>query len=334
MCDEELPTTPNDQLLSLFNRHQNLVHEVGPLGRGVAFIELEICEAITQAGRHEPYIELGERNKWPKEIDYASLPARIIKLKASLLEMIQKVDVLKNSIVWQNFLDNIGHNVFKFSKAKSKISFMSALYGRRCGYYGPKDEFLINSTILRVLSRSDEDLGYQLYDTISSIVDEDQEKYDRYDDASNLIPLKTSWLLSLFHRDITIEEATHLQTESNNFGEVMQPDDDDPVVEDLHRANIRAMEKDKNPFFSQPPRHRKPTFANDPAANVEKPKPRPKPKPKTKSGSSKTITLYDFEEPKPQKKTPKKNAAPKEGTSEQPPAGGYGTRSKLIKTAL
>lgn len=124
---------------------------------------------------------------------------------------------------------------------------------------------------MRLLSHEEETFTCQLYNTLSTIIDEDPDKFDEYDETSDVIELKdfvsfiltpfTASLLIAEDRDISLEDATDVQEESNNFGDMMQPDDDDPEIHELHRLNIRAMKNSSNPFFSQPPRYRKPTFA-------------------------------------------------------------------------
>lgn len=136
--------------------------------------------------------------------------------------------------------------------------------------YGPKGEFLINSTILRMLARDDDnedELSFTLYTTLATIIDDNRDSFDKYDETSNLITLKdfisfiltpfTASLLIAEDRDIDLSDATDVQDASNKFGDMCQPDDDDPsgVIEDLHRENIRAMRTQKT--SSQPPRYRK-----------------------------------------------------------------------------
>ncbi|KAJ7497796.1 hypothetical protein B0H11DRAFT_2384520 [Mycena galericulata] len=245
--------------------------------------------------------------------------------------MIQDPDVLQTSFIWNDFISRIDSQIFKFASSASKLAFTDALYGRRCGYYGPKGEFLINSTLLRILSKEEEALSYKLYDTLSSIIDEAPDSFDEYDDTSNLIALKdfaafiltpfTAALLIAEDRNISLEDATDVQDASNNFGDTMQPDDDDLTIEDLHRKNIRAMSKANNPFFSQPPGYRKPAFLNSKSQLKEsKPKPKgtgkPAPKPKNTNGKNK---------PAGKAKIPKNNPSQDNNVST---VGGYGTRSK------
>ncbi|KAJ6595010.1 hypothetical protein DFH09DRAFT_1412818 [Mycena vulgaris] len=296
LCDEALPENPDPALLSLFNKRQDLVHKAGATGAGVAWIDLQICDAIGKANKRESFLKDGEEHAWPTTIDYAALHGRILALDTQILRMIEDPIVLDNSPIWEFFLQNIGCNIFAFSKSKSKLLFADALDGRRCGYYGPKGELLINSTIIRMLALKEDDLGDKLYETLVTIVKENPDVFDKYDEDSALISIKdfVSFILTPFavtlliseDKGLSYEDATSERNASNMFGEHMQPEADDPVIEDLHRANIRAMSGLENPFFSQPPRHRKSHLAS---------KPKSKPKPKQKKEI--TLSLDDFPEP-------------------------------------
>ncbi|KAJ7719795.1 hypothetical protein DFH07DRAFT_784562 [Mycena maculata] len=312
--------------------------------------------AITQEKHSEKYIELGKQNQWPQIIDYNTVPARILKLKDSLLK-IQDPDVLQTSFIWNDFISRIDSQIFKFASSAST----DALYGRRCVYYGPKGEFLINSTLLRILSKEEEALSYKLYDTLSSIIDEAPDSFDKYDDTSNLIALKdfvafiltqfTAALLIAEDRNISLEDVTDVQDASNNFGDMMQPNDDELTIEDLHRKNIRAMSNANNPFFSQPPRHRKPAFLGlqieakpleiNSKSQLKESKPKPKGTGKPKAKPKGLLSLDDFLEPAPKPKNtngknkpagkakiPKKNPSQDNNVST---VGGYGTRSGKSK---
>ena len=219
-------------------------------------------------------------------------------------------------------------------------SSITALVNLSSPSYGPKGEFLINSTIVRILS-TEESLEIQLFDTLQTIIDTNPNAFGDYDVTSDLIPLKDfiSFILTPLaaailieeDKDLTLEEGINMRDDSNRFGDITQPEDDDPdgVIDDLHRANIRAMGS-SNPFFSQPPRHRKPAlpvcclliygihimrllqshFPELEPLDVEEKvsshllsyyclmslqKPI-KPKPKFHGGANKTITLDDFTE--------------------------------------
>jgi hypothetical protein len=97
----------------------------------------------------------------------------------------------------------------------------------------------------------------------------DANLFDTYNETSNLIELKDfiSFILTPFitalliaeDMDISIDQAHDIRDDSNEFGDIMQPDDDGDggTLEDLHRANIRAMKGRHNAFFSHLPRNRK-----------------------------------------------------------------------------
>ncbi|KAJ6488355.1 hypothetical protein DFH09DRAFT_1339261 [Mycena vulgaris] len=218
LCDEALLENPDPALLSLFNKRQDLVHKAGAAGAGVAWIDLQICDAIGKANKRESVLKDGEEHAWPTTIDYAALPA-----------------------------------------------------------YGPKGEFLISSTIIRMLALKDDDLGNKLYETLVTIVKENPDVFDKYDEDSALICIKDffSFILKPFAATLLISEDKGLSYEdaisernaSNVLGELMQSEVDNPVIEDLHRANIRVMRGHENPFFSQPSRHRKSHLAISPAIN-------------------------------------------------------------------
>ncbi|KAJ7123022.1 hypothetical protein C8R44DRAFT_876211 [Mycena epipterygia] len=139
--------------------------------------------------------------------------------------------------------------------------------------YGLKGEFLINSTILCMLT-GDEDyedeLSFTLYSTLATLIDNDRTKFDKYDETSKLITLKdfisciitpfTASLLIAHDRDIGLNDAIDVQDASNKCGDMCQSDDDDPsgAIDDIHRRNIRAMRAQKT--SSQPPRYRKSTL--------------------------------------------------------------------------
>ncbi|KAJ7648338.1 hypothetical protein DFH06DRAFT_1423943, partial [Mycena polygramma] len=126
----------------------------------------------------------------PQTDDSDDAEIRILLLATQIVPMIRNASVLGESAVWDNFLKGINSNIFKFCNAESKLEFTYALYARRCGYYGPKGEFLINSTIVRMLSKNEHNLGNELYDTLSELVVDDPERFDDYDETSNLIDLK------------------------------------------------------------------------------------------------------------------------------------------------
>ncbi|KAJ7743275.1 hypothetical protein DFH07DRAFT_943211 [Mycena maculata] len=300
-CEDPLPEMPVQHILSLFARHQHLISEVGPTGPRIAFSKLQICTALTQEKHRAKYI-----------VNYESLPARIFK-----------AEDLQDSSVWNNFLRDIDQKIFAFSRATSKMSFTYALYGRRCGYYGPKGEFVINSTLMRLFASKEEDLSFQLFDTLSTIVDKNPDSFDEYDETSDLISLKdfTSFILTPFAASvliaddggITFEEAVDVLDNSNNYGDMMQADLDDPVLDEIHRKNMCAIQQDQK--ISQPPHHsHRKLLSSFPEPPIT-PKIESKPSQiQSKPKMNATISLKDFAEPAPKAKN-KNISEPKIGKS-------------------
>ncbi|KAJ6564124.1 hypothetical protein B0H19DRAFT_1067715 [Mycena capillaripes] len=310
-----------------------LVQEVGRVGPGVSFLELQICAAITQEKKRDQYAALGRQNDWPDTIDYTNVRNRILEFRSSLLRMIKNPSVLKESSDWTNFLNRIKYQIFEFSAASSieKMNAYRTLYAQRCGY-----------------------LANKLSETVHALIADEPEDFDDYDETSNLIELKDfiSFVLMPFvaalliadDRGITLEEARDVRDNSNAFGDVIQPGDDDPddEIDLLHWENIRAVKGTTNEFFSQPPRFRN-KASNLPLAppktepDVKQIKTKNNPatqsnlKPAPASTKSKaTISIADFKEPrKKEKKAPtKKETRPKAEAKPNPIKSNYGTRSK------
>ncbi|KAJ7044459.1 hypothetical protein C8F04DRAFT_1356929 [Mycena alexandri] len=257
---------------------ENLRFKVGSQGSGVSILNLEICAAITEENKKDGYLRLGARNQWPVDIDFSATVPRILELKELMLDMFRSQQTLQNSLVFQHFLTNIGYKLFRLAISQSKARFNNAVLGRRCGNeldhvscnklpltsssYGPKGDFVITSTIYRMLSTEDEQLETDLCSTRSAIISEDPDVFDGYDASSNLISIKdfvsfilTPYIASLLiseDQDIDLEEATKVLAQRNDFGDLLQREDDnDPATDTIHRTNIRAMKGGNNHFFAQ-----------------------------------------------------------------------------------
>lgn len=108
-------------------------------------------------------------------------------------------------------------------------------------------------------------LSTTLFDTLYGIVLADMNLFDHYNETSNLIELKdfisfiltpsVAAILIAEDMDIPIDQAHDVRDDRNEFGNVMQPDDDGDGgnLEDLHWA----MNSRQNAFFAHLPRHRK-----------------------------------------------------------------------------
>ncbi|KAF8166328.1 hypothetical protein K438DRAFT_1775212 [Mycena galopus ATCC 62051] len=146
-------------------------------------------------------------------IDYALLVKCTQRLCPYLISMIKDESVLVNSDIWSTFLESIDYKIFEFGAADSVLGYTHALFARRAGYYGPKGQFVLNSTINR------------LQDFVSFI----------------LVPF-TATLLIAEDLDLDLEDAAKIRSASNEYGDVLQPDNgDDDIIKRLHEDNIEAM---------------------------------------------------------------------------------------------
>ncbi|KAJ7707286.1 hypothetical protein B0H16DRAFT_1746507 [Mycena metata] len=309
-CDEEIPPTPNTHLLTLFRRCDTLIDKVGPQGKGVAHLELTICAAITQEKSIGPLTQRAVDNQWLTEPDFSALPARIRKFSTKLYQMMEDPSVLQDFAVWRNFRLNIGGGIFRFSKAVSKADFIYATLGKRCGYYGPKGESVINACLITMLSKHEDALAYALFDTLHDIVLANPRQFDAYDESSNLLLLEDFifYILTPFAANLLIAEdlkidvvdADDVRTTSNDYGEALHPDDQEideerppspkvpKVIKTEKRARFVVKDADKVPEKSpKPPQS---TFKSGSA------KPAVKSNEVKGNGGKRAFSLTDFEE--------------------------------------
>ncbi|KAJ7028858.1 hypothetical protein C8F04DRAFT_1398724 [Mycena alexandri] len=348
VCDEEIPATPNKRLSSLFRRRDELITKVGPRGEGVEPLELQICAAITQ----EKTIGTLERsaidNCWNTSPDFAGLPRRIHKFAQTLYDMVQDPTVLEKSVMWRNFRSNIGGRIFHFSNSTSKVSFTYAILGRRCGYYGPKGQSIINASLLDMFSKHEESLSNSLFETLHDIVLVNPRLFDAYDETSNLVDLETflCFLLTPFTAnllisedlDIDVTEADDVRNESNDYGEAMHPEDDEdadvpppspkPNPKHVKRETpqnslkrLRFISEDVEEFLH-------PDQSNTASSSKWT---------QTNDKKRTALSVDDFEEPRPKKQIklekPKAKAVERKPKGEpsvkkEPIKSNYGTRSK------
>jgi len=127
-----------------------------------------------------------------------------------------------------------------------------------------------------MLPDDDDSLENALYVTLHAAIMKVEDKLDKYDVTSNLIPLKdfipfvltpfVATLLIAEDKNLNLEDAVKELDASNEFGQVVHADDDlDEDIQILHQANIRAVmhrqhEVYSAPPFSQPPRHNRKKF--------------------------------------------------------------------------
>ncbi|KAJ7820629.1 hypothetical protein B0H14DRAFT_2599813 [Mycena olivaceomarginata] len=118
--------------------------------------------------------------------------------------------------------------------------------------------------------------------------------------------------------NMNLDEAHDVRDASNEYGDVFQPDNDDELVDTLHRENIKAMQGTTNVFFSQPPpRRKKPTEVPSTTLDVLE-KPPANPSRLRKAGM---LTLDDFPEPVPKVKKSENNRESEDETGTEKPDG-------------
>ncbi|KAJ7754328.1 hypothetical protein DFH07DRAFT_959777 [Mycena maculata] len=176
---------------------------------------------------------------------------------------------------------------------------------------------------MRLFASKEEDLSFQLFDTLSTIVDKNLDSFHEDDETSDLISLKdfTSFILTPFaasvliadEHGITLEEAVDILDNSNNYGDMMQADLQDPMLDKIHRKNMHAIQQDQK--ISQPPRYRK-LLSSFPEPSII-PKIESKPsQTQSKPKMNATMSLKDFTEPAPKAKN-KNVSEPKKGKSKK-----------------
>ncbi|KAJ6484598.1 hypothetical protein C8R45DRAFT_931046 [Mycena sanguinolenta] len=165
-CLDDMPEEPNQRLLSLFSQRETLIRAGQTWAPGLEFASLQICAAICQEDKLEPYFELGRRNGWPRTIDCTALVSRVLSLHEHLSAMIKHKELLMKSTIWHSFLESINFEIFTFSRSSRKSDYTYAMYARRCGYYSVKGAFLINSTIQRALADNENTLGNEYGDVM------------------------------------------------------------------------------------------------------------------------------------------------------------------------
>ncbi|KAF8214661.1 hypothetical protein K438DRAFT_1955713 [Mycena galopus ATCC 62051] len=179
--------------------------------------------------------------------------------------MIYDGSTLVKSDVWTAFIEAIDRKIFEFSVAKSALGYTHALFARCAGYYGPKGEFILNSTIIRMLADEQDSLAGSLHRTVHDIIMADVDSFDEYDGDSELISLQDfiSFILVPFAAalliaedfDIDLEDADNIRDASNEYVDALQPDNDiDKILENLHEKNINTMKDFRSDFLVQRPR--------------------------------------------------------------------------------
>ncbi|KAJ6498414.1 hypothetical protein C8R47DRAFT_1259946 [Mycena vitilis] len=366
MCSDRLPSEPVPRILSLFNRLKTLTDTGGPSAKGVYFIHLEICQAITLEKRRKTILRLGKERRWPEEMDWDSIQYRIAAFKPEIVRLFKNSARLEANPIWRSFLLDINYELLEFCQSHTKQEFKAALMGKRCGYYGPQGEFLIYSCLLRLLSELDEDedlLEVRLTATIHAIVvegvDSESFHYDENDilTANYLCPedfirfilvpyIASALILEDQHWLQSLQDASFERLNSQEYGELVFPeniDGDRDNLDRIHQQNmvvinanteaklVRNGQREK-PSSVAPPKHRKHADENPGPLKIRIPLP--------KKIQDQEITLKDFPSPSPSKPKQKPKAKPKKKQVKEVKTKGqkneiistYGTRSKKHAT--
>ncbi|KAJ7500256.1 hypothetical protein B0H11DRAFT_1909218 [Mycena galericulata] len=230
-CKDVVPADIPPSVLALFAQKRDLVHKDGPEAPGCAQLTKQNCQAFKMESMYTRRLTQAKDAGWPISIDFEELPPGISALSPSLSTLLFNSTVLSRSPVWNKFLDRIGFKVFAFSRSSNR--FDNGHLG--CGYFGPKGQNIIESTLQALSKNDDEDtMSNDLYATLSQLLDT-PKPWDQYDETSNLIfPRKFSKLFNGY-----------------------LPEKVDIVVA-------------ANPESSQPPRHRKPAVSLKPTAREKK----------------------------------------------------------------
>ncbi|KAJ6474250.1 hypothetical protein C8R45DRAFT_1217364 [Mycena sanguinolenta] len=170
------------------------------------------------------------------ELSTTLLWCRVLSLYKHLSTMIKHKELLVKSTIWHLFLDSINSEIFTFSSSSRKSDYTYAMYAGRCGYYGVKRAFLINSMIQRTLETMKMLLGMH-----STTLCTDLSVMTANDMMTDI--------------NVDLDEAEDICDASNEYGDVMQPDNgDDWLLEDLHEQNLHEIGSPG--VFLRPPHYR------------------------------------------------------------------------------
>jgi hypothetical protein len=116
--------------------------------------------------------------------------------------------------------------------------------------------------ISRLFLGDEDKFSYALYSTLESLVSADPDRFDDYDTESELLELEdiirfvltptvAMWLISE-DLDIEFDVAEDAREASGDFGEIMQPEDDETrtLIESLKNKPLRARKTSKVLFLS------------------------------------------------------------------------------------
>lgn len=110
MCEDKVPQSPTPYLMDLYKRYHEYV-EMKKQGKEVGshvYLVGQLCMAITSYWEDDrDATTTASDNGWPLEIDFETIPDRIVKLKAEITGVIANEFVLDNSEAWKDFVKNL-----------------------------------------------------------------------------------------------------------------------------------------------------------------------------------------------------------------------------------
>ncbi|KAJ7687258.1 hypothetical protein B0H17DRAFT_1136384 [Mycena rosella] len=252
-----------------FPHIDQLISKGGPkvgttnIQKGLSLVEAEICLAIKQERRRDAVLLKGTSRGWLQNIDSSDVRSRIFDMREDVEDLVLSSKSLQDSPIWADFLLSINYELMDF--CTSPASFPGAISTKHCGYYGPKGEIVISSTLALLVAETDEnvDLTQHLLKNVDRLIKHgrDKDKFDQYDYGvtSNLMSMKhfTEFILvpwaatSLILQDIPdlnrMLDATFERENSKEFGELCHPDDDaNEEVAEILRLNTFAMRAVQN----------------------------------------------------------------------------------------
>jgi hypothetical protein len=118
------------------------------------------------------------------------------------------------------------------------------------------------ASISRLFLGDEDKFSYALYSTLESLISADPDRFDDYDTESELLELEdiirfvltptvAMWLISE-DLDVEFDVAEDAREASKDFGEIMQPEDDETrtLIESLKNKPLRARKTSKVLFLS------------------------------------------------------------------------------------
>ncbi|KAJ7815216.1 hypothetical protein B0H13DRAFT_1924308 [Mycena leptocephala] len=228
--------------------------------------------------RRDSVLRLAWKRRWPEAIDWNDVRDRTFKMKDSIVDFFHNSTKLDASPVWDQFLLSINYKLLDFSESKKKSAFPAAFRAKRCGYYGPQGEFVIYSSLLRLVSELEQDqekLEQDLFLTLHSVITQgnNHEQFD-YDELASsnylslddfirffLVPAVATFLILEDYPGFDdSHDALFKRSNSDEYSQLFFPEDiTEPTVHDIHYQNVLAIKsaQDTEPDPSPPPRHRK-----------------------------------------------------------------------------